>query len=113
MMIKVILTHFPIECEAVRLLTLMYIDSLMVLAKPWSSLPMMLKFSGLVLCPVLVLCPLIGEDSFRSSLDLPKRSCLSLMYSSLHLSSPHWYQWCHLLLHATLSALLFQFIMYM
>ena len=31
---------------------------------------MMLKFSGLVLCPVLVLCALMDEGSFRCSLYL-------------------------------------------
>ena len=30
-------------------MTLIYIDSLIVLARPWSSLPIMLKFSGVVL----------------------------------------------------------------
>ena len=47
-MIKVILAHIPNECGVVDL---MYIDSLMVLASPLSSLPIMVKFSGLVLCP--------------------------------------------------------------
>ena len=35
----------------VGLFTLMTIDSLMVLASPWSSLPMMLKLSSVVMCP--------------------------------------------------------------
>ena len=38
------------------LFTLMKIDSLMVLACPWSSLPMMLKLSSVVLCPVCCMC---------------------------------------------------------
>ena len=42
-MMKVILTHIPIH---VGLLTLMYIDSLMVLTRPWSSLPIMVNFQG-------------------------------------------------------------------
>ena len=39
-MMMVVVTHIPIEC---RLLTLMYIDSVMVLARSWSSLPIMVK----------------------------------------------------------------------
>ena len=34
----------------------MYIDLLMVLAEPWSSLPMMVKLSGLVPWPEWLLC---------------------------------------------------------
>ena len=52
--IKIILTHILIVGG---LLTLMYIDSLIVLARPWSSLPIMIKLSGLVLCPDWLLCP--------------------------------------------------------
>ena len=66
-MMKIILTHISIS---VGLLTQMYIDSLIVLARPWSSLPMMLKFSGVVLCPVWVLCTWMDEASFRCSLYL-------------------------------------------
>ena len=42
------LLTFLFECGVADL---MYIDSLIVLAKPWSSLPMMVVLSGLVLCP--------------------------------------------------------------
>ena len=65
----------------------------MVLAKPWSSLPIMVKLLGLVLCPVMLLCPEIGEGSLRCSLNLsPKDLVVSPMYSSSHMSSPYWYQ---------------------
>ena len=75
---------------SVGLLTLMYIDPQMVLAKSWSSLPMMVKLSGLVLCPDWLLCAYIGEDFFRFSLYLsPKVLDVSPMYSSSHVSSPH------------------------
>ena len=53
-MMKVILTTFLL---GVGLLTLMYINSLMVLAKLWSFLPMMVKLTWLVLCPEWLLCP--------------------------------------------------------
>ena len=49
-MMKVILTYIPIKCA---IAALMYIDSLIVLARPWSSLPIMLKFSCMVLWAVL------------------------------------------------------------
>ena len=52
-MMKVILTHIPIECGVIDL---MYIDSLMVLTRPWSSSPMILKLLWLVLCPDWLLC---------------------------------------------------------
>ena len=53
-LMKVTLTIFLLS---VGLLTLMYIDSLMVLARPWSSLLIMVKLSALVLCPDWLLCP--------------------------------------------------------
>ena len=49
---------------SVGLLTLMYIDSLIVLARPWSSLLIIVKFSELVLCPAWVLCAWMDEGSF-------------------------------------------------
>ena len=50
----------------------MNIDSFILLARPWSSLPMMLKLSGVVLCPVWVICMWMGEGSLRCSLNLSK-----------------------------------------
>ena len=65
----------------------------MVLAKPWSSFPIMVKLSGLVLCPEMLLCPWMGEGSLRCSLYLsPKALDVTPMHSSLHVSSPHSYQ---------------------
>ena len=43
-MMRIILTHISIK--SVGLLTLIYIDFLNVVARPRSSLPIMLKFSG-------------------------------------------------------------------
>ena len=43
-MMNVIFAHIPVEYGVVDL---MYIDSLMVLVKPWSFLPMMVKLSEL------------------------------------------------------------------
>ena len=81
--------YLPTFLMSVGLLTLMYIDSLIILAKPWSSFPMMLKFSGLVLCPAWVLCPWLGEGSLRCSLYLsPKVLDVSPMHYSSH-NAPH------------------------
>ena len=57
--------YLPTFLLSVGLLTLMYIDSLIVLARPWSSFPIMVKFSGLVLCPVWVLCAWMGWRFFQ------------------------------------------------
>ena len=65
----------------------------MVLAKPWSSLPILAKLSGLIQCPEMLQCPKIGEGSFQCSLYLsPKVLEVSPIYSSSHMRSPHWYQ---------------------
>ena len=82
--------YLPTFLLSVGLLTLMNIDSFIVLARPWSSLPMILKLSGVVLCPVWVLCMWMGEGSLRFSLTLfPKVLDVSPMYFSSHVSSPH------------------------
>ena len=81
--------YLPTFLLNVGLLILMNIDSFIVLARPWSSLPMILKLSGVVLCPVWVLCMWICESSFRCSLNLsPKVLEVSPIYSSSHVS-PH------------------------
>ena len=86
-MMKIILTYILL---CVGLLTLMYIDSWIVLAWPWSYLLIMLKLSWVVLCLVWMLCTWMGEGSFRCSLYLsPKVLDVSPMYSSSHASSPH------------------------
>ena len=51
-MMKVILTHIPVEC---RVVDPYVVDSLMVVVKTSSSLPIMVKLSGLVLCPEMLL----------------------------------------------------------
>ena len=63
----------PIFLFSAGLLILMYIDSFIILARPWSSLPMILKLSGVVLFPVRVLHAWMGEGSFRCSLYLSSR----------------------------------------
>ena len=50
-MVKVILTHIAFECGVVD----PYVDSLIVLVKQWSSLPVMVKLSRLILCPEMLL----------------------------------------------------------
>ena len=44
-MVKVVLTYIPIKCRIVD----PNVGSFIVLGRQWSSLPMMLKFSGVVL----------------------------------------------------------------
>ena len=51
----------------VGLFTIMKIDSLMVLACPQSSLPMMLKLSSVMVWPVCCMCLWMGEGCFRCS----------------------------------------------
>ena len=52
-------------------------DSLMVLASPWSSLPMMLKLVSVVLCPVCCMCTWMGEGCLRCFLYLSQGSLQS------------------------------------
>ena len=81
-MIKVELTNIPLKSG---------IASFMVLVRPWSSLPRMLKLSGVELCPVCWMCTWMGEGCFRCSLYLsPKVLDVSSMYPSLQAVSPHW-----------------------
>ena len=53
--------HLPMFWFNVGLFTLMKMDSLMVLALPWSSLPMMLKLVSVMLCPVCCTCTWMTE----------------------------------------------------
>ena len=74
------------------LLTLMQIGSLILLTKPWSSLPLMVKLSELEPCPEVSQWPKMGEGSLRCSLYLypkvldlyPKVLEVSHIYSSSH-----------------------------
>ena len=71
------------------LLTLMYIDSFM---KFWSSLPTVLKFSSVVVWPVVLKWSYIGEGAFGCSLNLsPNVLEDSPMYSSSHSTLSHLY----------------------
>ena len=80
-MIKVELTYVPIKGQ----LVFSHVN------RPWSSLPMMLKLSGVEVCPVCRLCTWVGEGSFRCSLHLsPSILDVSPMYSSSQAISPHW-----------------------
>ena len=74
--------NLPVFLFRVGLLTLMYIDSLIVLAMPWSSLPIILKLSCVIIWPVLWLWLCIGrlslgflwiflQRSWRSPLCIP------------------------------------------
>ena len=75
--------YFPIFLLRVGLFTLMYIASLMVLAKLFSSLPIILKFSIDVSWPLLLWCANIGDGVFKCSLNLsPKVLPDSPLYSS-------------------------------
>ena len=59
-------------------------DSLMILACPWSSLPMMLKLVSVMLCPVCCMCAWMEECCLRCSLHLsPRVLAVSPMYFSL------------------------------
>ena len=54
------------------MLTLMYTNSLTVLARPYPSLPTMLKLSMVVYWPVVVWWPCIGAGALRSSFIFPQ-----------------------------------------
>ena len=83
----------------VGLFTLMKIGSIMVLAWPWSSLPMMLKLVSVMLCPVCCMCSWMGEGCLRCSLHLsPRVLAVSPMYSSLQAMWLHWKLYMMLLL---------------
>ena len=65
--------YFPIFLLSVGLFTLMYIDSLIVLAKLLSFLPIILKFSIDVSWPLILWCWNIGEGAFKCSLYLSQK----------------------------------------
>ena len=81
--------YFPIFLLSVGLFTLMYIDSLIVLAKLLSSLPIILKFSMDVSWPLMLWCWNIGEGAFKCSLNLsPNVLPDSPMYSFSTVNAP-------------------------
>ena len=62
-------------------LTLMYIASLMILVKPYGSLPTMEKLSSVMLWPVVRKCSKMGERALRCSLYLTNISaCLHSVF---------------------------------
>ena len=62
--------NLPMFLLSVGLLTIRYTDSLIFLAMPWSSLPIMWKFSCIVMWLVVLLWWCIGEGSLWCSLNL-------------------------------------------
>ena len=84
--------YLPMFWFNVGLFTLMKIDSLMVLAYPHSSFPMMLKLSSVMVWPVCCICPWMGEGCFRCSFLLSPRVLeVSPIYSSLQSRWLHWF----------------------
>ena len=70
----------------------------MVLEMPWPSLLMILKFSTVVLWPVVLSCSYIGDGAFKCSLNLYSKVLAdSPIYSSSHSVLPHLYQYTMLL----------------
>ena len=65
--------YLPTFLLRVGLLTLMQMASLMVLAMPYPSLPIILKFSIDVVWPVALLCSNIGDGAFKCSLHLSSK----------------------------------------
>ena len=98
---SIILQYLSTFLLSVGLLTLMYIDSLVVLDKPWSCLPIMLKFSGVVLCSIWVQCTFntpdlkINNDNWyahRTSLS----GCALSIPTKRHLHRTIWHNGCPL-----------------
>ena len=87
--------NLPIFLFNERLFTLMNMDSLIFLAKPYPpSLPIIWKLCWVVGWPVLLLWWCIGEGSFRCSMNLSSEVLeVSPMYLSWQVRSPHWNQY--------------------
>ena len=84
--------YFPMFLFRVGLLTLINMASCMVLAKLFSSLPMILKLFIDVIWPLVFWCVNIGEGFFKCSLYLsPKVLPLSPIYSLSQSISPQQY----------------------
>ena len=82
--------YFPIFLLSVGLFTLMYIDSLIVLAKLLSSLPIILKFSIDVSWPLIFWCWNIGEGAFKCSLYLSPNERTKYIDDPLKAFLLHW-----------------------
>ena len=72
--------YLPIFLFRDGLLTLMYIDSFIFLMRFWYSLPTILKFSSVVVWPLVLKWSYIGEGSFRCSLNLSPKCSWRLSY---------------------------------
>ena len=81
--------YFPIFLLSVGLFTLMYIDSLIVLAKLLSSPPIILKFSMHVSWPLMFWCWNIGEGPSSVPCIFPQ------MFSLIHQCTLHHSQCSH------------------
>ena len=83
------------------LLTLMYRASFIALLRFWSSLPTMLKFSTLMLWPVVLKWSNMGEGAFWCSLNLSPKFLRTLLYIPHHTPPCHIYncRWPTLLHH--------------
>ena len=82
--------YLPIFLFRVGLLTLLYMDSLIVLVKPCPSLTNMLKFSIVPMWPVVVWWSHKGEDALRCSFYLlPNVQADSPIYPSLQSTLSH------------------------
>ena len=72
--------YFPMFLLSEGSLTLMNMASLMFLVLPCDSLCMMVKHSGLIGCPVVLLCWWMGEGTLRCSLTLNMQCSARLTY---------------------------------
>ena len=78
--------YLPMFLLRVGLLTLMYMASLMALSIFWPSLSMILKFSSVVLWPVMFSCSKMGDGIFRCSLYLSLKVLADSQYILHHCS---------------------------
>ena len=82
--------YLPMFLFRVGLLPLMYMACLMALAILWPSLAMILKFSTIVMWPVMFWCSKIGDGTFKCSLYLSSKVLAdSPIYSSSHFVLSH------------------------
>ena len=94
--------NLPIFLFNVGLFNIIYIDSLIFLAKLCTSLPIIWKLCWVVGWPVLLLWWCIGEISIRCSLNLPPNVLeVCPMYSVWQVRSLHWNQYMAQLLLTT------------
>ena len=83
--------YLPIFLLRVGLVTLMYMASLMVLAIPCPSLPIILNFSTDIVWPVTLLCSNISDGAFRCFLYLSSKVLADSQCTHHHIQSCHIY----------------------